>query len=244
MINSSSFEYDQQAPLALTILLERMQDGATIQDIMYASPRGGKVPGYLILPSQQAPEARLIFGHWGEGNREEFVAEAIVLTRLGIVSLCLNTPHQRPAELEPQQMPPHMDVQWIVDVRRGVDLLLERFSLAPPQLGYIGHSYGATYGGVIAGIEHRIQADVLIAGWYTLSELARTSNIPVLVEMRHKFPPNVYNYYMDVMAPLDACHYIGNTAPSHLFFQFALVPPSQEILNMLEQLPAPVPLQK
>jgi hypothetical protein len=46
---------------------------------MYASPRGGKVPAYLIYPSEKPMQAGLIFGHWGEGNRSEFVEEAIVL---------------------------------------------------------------------------------------------------------------------------------------------------------------------
>ena len=56
----------------------------------------------LIFPSQQAPGAGLSFGHLGEGNREEFVNEAIILTRLGFVSLCLDAPFRRPVEYEPQ----------------------------------------------------------------------------------------------------------------------------------------------
>jgi cephalosporin-C deacetylase-like acetyl esterase len=296
MLDSSSFAYDQKAPLTLTVLAERVQDGATIQDIAYASPRGGNVSGYLILPSKQSPQAGLIFGHWGEGNREEFVEEAIVLTGLGFVSLCLDTPYRRPAEYEPQlQSPPQADLQWIVDVRRGIDLLLEQFSLTPDQLGYVGHSYSATFGGTIAGIEHRIKAYVLMAGWYALSELMLTSPIPVLVEQRKKIPEEVLNAYLAAMAPLDARHYIGHTAPSHLLFQFArdddsvtaedgqryfdlasepkqiawydncnhelnaqarldrvtwlcaelgLPRPSQEILDVLKQVPSPIPLQE
>lgn len=137
---------------------------------------------------QQPPQAGLIFGHWGEGNRAEFVDEAIVLTRLGFVSLCLDAPVRRPAEYEPQRTQPQMELQWIADVRRGVDVLLEAFSLPPEQVGYVGHSYGATLGGVLAGVEHRISAFVLMAGWYALSELARTSTIPVLAEARNKIP--------------------------------------------------------
>jgi hypothetical protein len=114
-----------------------------------------------------------------------------------------------------------MELQWIVDVRRGVDILQETCSLAPAHIGYIGHSYGATFGGVVAGVEHRISAFVLMAGWYSFSELARTSTVPVLAEARNKVPPEVFAIYMDAMAPLDARHYIGHAAPSHLFFQFA-----------------------
>jgi|SRR5260221_9736682 pimeloyl-ACP methyl ester carboxylesterase len=58
----------------------------------------------------------------------------------------------------------------------------------PEHVAYVGHSYGATFGGVIAGVEHRISAFVLMAGWYALSELARTSTISVLAEARGKIP--------------------------------------------------------
>jgi len=294
MLDPSSFEYDQQAPLALEVLTEREQDGVTVRDITYASPRGGKVPAYLILPAERTPRAGLIFGHWGEGNRVEFVDEAIVLARLDFVSLCLDAPVRRPAAYEPQRTQPLEELQWIADVRRGVDVLLEACSLSPGQVGYVGHSYGATFGGVVAGVEHRISTFVLMAGWYALSELARTSTVPVLVEARSKIPSEVFALYMDAMAPLDARHYIGHAAPSYLFFQFArndssvaaedgrryfelasepkqiawydhcghefnaqarldratwlcevlhLPWPSQEIIELLEQVPSPTPLE-
>src|SRR5215831_20812879 len=107
MLDPSTFEYDLQAPLAVVIHSERVKDGAIVRDIAYASPRGGKVSAYLILPSPQPPKVGLIFGHWGEGNRTEFVDEAVVLARLGFASLCLDAPHRRPAEYEPQRTQPH-----------------------------------------------------------------------------------------------------------------------------------------
>jgi dienelactone hydrolase len=294
MLDPTTFAYDQQAPLALEVLAERVRDGAMVRDITYASPHGGKVSAYLIVPSQQPPQAGLIFGHWGEGNREEFVQEAIVLARLGFVSLCLDSPHRRAAAYEPQRAEPQAELQWIVDVRRGVDLLLEQCAVPLERLGYVGHSYGASYGGTIAGIEHRLSAYVLMAGWYAASELTRTSTNPVLVEQRKRIPTDILNAYLTAMAPLDAQHYIGHAAPAQLFFQYArddrsvsaeegqhffelaskpkqiawyehcghefnaqarldraiwlcetlhLPQPSQEVLNLLEQVPSPTPLE-
>ena len=124
MLDPFAFAYDWQAPLVLEVLTERLSDGVLVQDITYASPHGGKVPAYLIVPSQQQPQAGLIFGHWGEGNREEFVQEAIVLARLGFVSLCLDSPHRRAAVYEPQRAEPQAELQWIVD---GAVFLLHRF---------------------------------------------------------------------------------------------------------------------
>ena len=222
MLDRSAFLYDQKAPIAFTRHWERTQDDAIIQDVTYASPLGGKVSGYLIGSAESKPRAGLIFGHWGEGNREEFVDEAIILARLGFVSLCLDAPFRRPAEYEPHLTEPSQaELQWIVDVRRGVDLLAEQFALSPDSLGYVGHSFSATFGGVIAGIEHRIKAYVLMAGWYSLSEIMRISSHPLIEQDRNASPLEEYQAYLTAMAPLDACHYIGGAAPAHLFFQFA-----------------------
>jgi len=224
MLDPSAFLYDQHVPLDLAVLSERTQEGTTLQDIRYASPHGGQVPAYLIFPSLHAPRAGVIFGHWGEGDREEFVEEATILARLGIVSLCPDAPFRRP--LKPGNEPslveiPQGDLQWVVDVRRGVDLLLERFSLPVGRLGYVGHSYAATLAGAVAASEHRLMALVVMAGEPALSEWMLLTTHPALVHERETTPQGEYQAYLAALAALDACHYIGRASPSNLFFQFA-----------------------
>jgi dienelactone hydrolase len=232
MLDSSAFDYDQHAPLDLKIVSQRAQDGVTVQDITCRSPGGGVIPAYCIFSAEQAPQAGVIFGHWGEGNREEFLAEALILARHGLVVLCPDAPYRRPMEREPALADiPSLDLQWVVDVRRSVDLLLERFHLLPGQVGYVGHSYTATLGGAVAGIEHRIAAHVVMAGEGALSEWMLISTHPALVFERETTPPEEYQAYVAALAPLDARHYIGQAAPSQLFFQFArsdeYVPPER-----------------
>lgn len=77
MLEPSAFAYNAGTPLELVCHAERRRDGATIQDITYASPAGGKASAYLIFSVGESAKAGLIFGHWGEGNREEFVEEAV-----------------------------------------------------------------------------------------------------------------------------------------------------------------------
>jgi dienelactone hydrolase len=222
MLDPSALDYDQQAPLELTILSERLHDGAIIQDVSYTSPCGGQVPAHLILPSQQAPKAGVIFGHWGEGEREEFVDEAVILTQLGFVSLCPDAPFRRPQEHELSLVEIATgDRQWVVDVRRGVDLLMGRFHLPVGRLSYVGHSYAATLAGAVAGIEHRLTALVVMAGEPALSEWMLLTAHPALVYERETTSTEDYQAYLAALAPLDARHYIGQATPSHLFFQFA-----------------------
>jgi hypothetical protein len=294
VLDPSAFLYNQKESVVLTVHSERVQDGTTIQDVAYASPLGGLVSGYLIVSPESRPQAGLIFGHWGEGNREEFVDEAVILARLGFVSFCLDASFRRPVEYEPQQDPPQADLQWVVDVCRAVDLLLDRFELSSEHLGYVGHSFGASFGGVIAGVEHRIKAYVFMAGAASATEIMRTSNHPLIVRARENTPPEAWEAMLVAEAPYDACHYVGQAAPSALFFQFArdddfvsvqegeryfelasepkqivwyddcnhglstearldrviflceqlgLARPSQEMLNLLEQVPPPIPLE-
>jgi hypothetical protein len=222
MPDVSLFQYDATAPLEFVVLAERAAGSAVIRDITYASPRGRKVSAYLITPSQSAPQAGLIFGHWGEGNREEFVDEAVILTAVGFASLCLDAPFLRPQERELALVEvPQLDAQWVVDVRRGVDLLLAEFPQLGRRLGYVGHSYAATFGGAVAGVERRIVAYLLMAGEPALSEWMRDATHPALVRERETTPQEEYQAYLAALEPLDARHYIGQAAPSSLLLQFA-----------------------
>jgi cephalosporin-C deacetylase-like acetyl esterase len=108
-----------------------------------------------------------------------------------------------------------------VDVRRAVDILQERFTLSSEHLGYVGHSFGASFGGVIAGIEHRIKAYVLMAGSAQATENMRTSKHPLIASARENTPPAAWEAMLEAEAPFDACHYIGQAAPSSLLFQCA-----------------------
>src|SRR5690242_19132592 len=118
MLDRSTFAYDPGASIEFTVLSEHMRGDVRIQDISFKSPLSGKVSAYLIIPAEREVLAGLIFGHWGEGDRREFIDEAAVLARLGIVSLCLDASFRRPAEYEPEEELPQADLQWIVDVRR------------------------------------------------------------------------------------------------------------------------------
>ncbi len=60
-----------------------------------------------------------------------------------------------------------------------------------------------------------------MAGVADLAEYMQTTTHPLLVEERKHTPQEEYRAYLAAQAPLDASHYIGQTAPSHLLFQFA-----------------------
>ena len=157
------FDYDASAPLELKIIGTQKRDEATIYDITYASPKGGVVPAYLVVPvNGKGPFAAVIWGHWYwtnsvMRNRKQFLHEAVALASAGVVSLLTDGPIARP-DYVPDNTPMSEkrsaeEVQQVIDMRRGADLLLARKDVDPKRLAYVGHSYNASIGAILSGVD-------------------------------------------------------------------------------------------
>ncbi len=153
---SRAFDHDRKAPLDIQEVLVEHRGDISVHDISYASPKGGRVPAYLVVPSGRGPFAAVLWGHWYWRNseffnRKEFLEEAIVLAQAGVVSLLPTGPGARPGHVQDQTPLNEQQVtdliQAIVDLRRGADLLLARRDVDPQRLAYVGHSCNATAGG-------------------------------------------------------------------------------------------------
>src|SRR5437762_3778426 len=169
------FDYDRNALLNIREEHKEERDGATVVDLSYDSPRGGRVPATLVLPPGKGPFAGILFGHWmmprsPVRNRKEFFEEALLLARSGAVSLLTDAPMVRPGflpekdELKGEVQNAEASRQQVIDFRRGVDLLIARGDVDPARLAFVGHSYNAHTGGILSGVEKRISSFVLMAG--------------------------------------------------------------------------------
>ena len=156
------FDYDRKAPLDVREVGRESREGVTIIDLSYSSPRGGNVPAYLVVPAGKGPFAAILFGHWmmpGSPmmNRREFLEEAVVLARSGAVSLLIDAPYVRPGfkrekdELRSAIQSSEVSRQQVIDFRRGLDLLTARPDVDPKRIAYVGHSFDAHVGGILAG---------------------------------------------------------------------------------------------
>jgi len=81
------FDYDSHQLLDIHDTTVKDFDCGVIHDITYASPSGGLVSAYQIVPKGKGPFAAMIFGHWGNGTRGEFIPEAKAYACAGVVSL-------------------------------------------------------------------------------------------------------------------------------------------------------------
>jgi dienelactone hydrolase len=221
------FEYDSSASLDTKETSVRNFGGVLVHDITYASPKGGRVPAYLVVPPDRGPFAGIIFHHWGLGDRSEFLPEAVMLARAGAVSILIDAPFIRPApwtrsgDFTHAEAERDASIQDVIDLRRAIDLLLARSDVDPKRIGYVGHSVGACLGGVLAGVEKRVKAYVLMAGNASSSRNVFTSPNPQVAEAVASTPKQVLDRWMRIQAPLDAEHYVRQAAPAALLFQIA-----------------------
>lgn len=224
------FEYDRSMPLDVKEIGVENKNGATIHDISYESPKGGRVSAYLVVPSEKkrGKFVGVIFMHSRPGSRNNFLDEAVQFAKAGAVSLLIDAPFSRAGEsnsrFDSTVTKPETDrdiyIQTVIDLRRGVDLLLSRSDIDRKRIGFVGHSYGAHTGAVLAGVEKRIKAYVIMAGAPSLTEFLRTSTIPAIVKTRDSLTKDQQTNYFTTLASVDPINYIGHVVPSALFSQF------------------------
>jgi dienelactone hydrolase len=221
------FDYDSKAPLDVRESGVENRSGISVHDLSYASPKGGRVPAYLVVPPGKGPFAAAIWGHWYWGNspqknRTEFLDEAVVLAKSGLVSLLYDGPIARPgyiASRDPLSEQQIRDrIQTILDVRRGADLVLAREDIDPARLAFVGHSYNASTGGFLSGIDKRFKAFVLMAG--SLSDKVDLESKEYL-DARLRIGPEKWDAFIAKWEWLDPGLYTPHATPAAVLLQYA-----------------------
>lgn len=209
------FDYDSADPLRIDEVSAEERGHAIVRDIRFSRGSLDEVSALLVQPLAPAPNAGVLFLHWfapeePDGNRRQFVDEAITLAAHGIASLL-------PQQVFPWSAEP---VDAATDrVRLGSQLQSHRHALDVLQsnvgneapLGIVGHDFGGMYAAVLLNTDSRPTAAVLIAGvprwgdwfwpfWAIEGERAD---------------------YFAALAPLDPERHLARVAGIPLLFQFA-----------------------
>jgi dienelactone hydrolase len=235
------WHYDEHAPLDIRQTAFQVRDRVNIFDISYASPignraasvgpNGGIVTAYLIVPPGPGPFPAVIYGHWcmpgsDKKNRTEFLDEALVLARSGVISLLPDHVSVHPGFVEDttplneQQI--DVQVQQDVNLRRGADLLLARKDVDPKRLAYVGHSCDASAGAFLSGLDKRFKAFVIMAGDISF-EVDKSTK--AFQEYRLKIGPQKFDAYTEKYSWQDEGKYISHAAPATVFLQYATEEP-------------------
>jgi len=222
-------EYDQKLPLDIKEESSFERPGARVHEMTFASPKGGRVTASLVVPTQEGPHAGIVFGHWGNGNRTEFLPEAILLAEAGAASIIIDYPWERtapwwkkmPGVTEPEKQV-ELFIQAIVDLRRALDVLLARRDVDHQRIAYVGHSFGAQWGAILAALDQRMKTAVLMAGVPSAASLwLESTGDAGVVEYRKSLPKEKLQNFVELYSQLDAIDFVPHAKPISLLFQFA-----------------------
>jgi dienelactone hydrolase len=191
-------------------------DGAvTRRDISYASPYdGGRVPAYLYEPAHaDDPRVGLIVMPGLHGTRDMTQADGFRYASRGAFVITIT-----PSDVRPQHQAlfrydagdREEIVQTTIDLRRAIDVLLATGRVDPDRIGYIGFSHGAALGGILCGVDTRLDACALQSGG-GLDFLAR--QVPGSMSAASR------DAYLALMDTVDQINYIGHVAPASLLLQ-------------------------
>jgi dienelactone hydrolase len=225
-VHEPHFDYDAATPLDIREAGVEHRGTVAIHDLSCVSPKGGRVPAYLVVPEGKGQFAAVIWGHWYWRsseflNRKEFLDEAIALAPSGVISLLTDGPVARAGHVDDPTpfSPQHVNdlVQAVVDMRRGADLLLARPDVDPKRLAYVGHSYNASVGAFLSGIDKRFKAFVLMAG--SLSDAIDLKS-KEFQDLRQKMGAEKFDAHIQATAWTDPGGYVAHSSPATVFMQF------------------------
>ncbi len=215
------FSYDSSQPLDIQVVDQFQIRDILVQDLSYASPMGGRVPAFVWKPAEgDGPFPAIVGMHGMPGDRHQLRETGEAYAAAGALVIGISGPAGRP---DGNRRSVTFDiprdsldqVQLIVDLRRAVDLLEARDDVDPERIVFIGGSYGGSMGGLVAGVEHRFKAFVLMTGDGGVVTHFVTAGDTDRLPSAHR------ERWLAAMAPIEPIRFVGLAAPRPLLFQNA-----------------------
>jgi dienelactone hydrolase len=217
-VPASTFSYDAAKPLAARVVRTWHEEKATLMEVNFASPSGGRIHADVVLPTGEGPHPGVLFVHWlGDlktTNLTEFLPDAIALAGRGAVCVLVDTMWAKPGWFDKIRKPDHDyadSVKQVVDLRRALGFLEAQPGVDSRRIAYVGHDFGAMYGAVLSAFDQRPRWYVLMAGTKTFSEWYLLGS-----------PPANKNAYVAQMRPLDPLSNLARSTARNFLFQFSL----------------------
>ena len=236
-LQQGPFAYDASAALGVQSRQVAAGRAGTVHDLSYTSPRGGRVPAFLVLPASKGTHPAVVLLHGSGGDRRELLGLAAGLAARGIVGMTIDSPVARlqtqtlPAGLAGVRRRSALLEQEAVDLRRAVDVLRARPEVDPARLGFLGFSAGARSGAILSGVEPRIGSFVLISGGAD----------PVSAYVRGAGPA-LREQIIPLLREVDPLRWIRKARPNTIFFQDGTrdeIVPRKSLVALIRAAPKP-----
>ncbi|CAN5345776.1 hypothetical protein BH23BAC1_BH23BAC1_44740 [soil metagenome] len=216
------FNYNKDIPFEFKVERTEIQEYILVNTIQFKNDKSETISAFLIEPKAIGRFPAIIYQHWGEDNKEQFLGEAERMAKQGFICLLINAPWLRP----PHRNKPFLQIsytiytQGVIDLQRSLDLMQTRGNLDTSKIYFVGHSYGAHMGGILAGIESRFKGFILMSGTASLTELLKNSDDKTIRLLRNSYPDE-FEKWRYILKPLNAENYIRYSRVP-VFFQYAL----------------------
>jgi dienelactone hydrolase len=200
-------DYDRSQPLELRQPSETRDGDLVVRDLSYVSDTD-RVAAYLVFPAAAGDDLPgVLLLHGSGGDREQMLASAKLLAAQGMVALTLSAPSQQ--KTQPAGLSAAEGIRWqrdetigdILAARRGLDVLEAYDRVDDDRLGLVGFSMGGRQATLVAGVDDRVRATILIsAGASPVSEYVDAA------------PAELRDDVEDVLPEIDPLSYVGDIA--------------------------------
>jgi dienelactone hydrolase len=207
------FDYRESEPLDISVERSTEVDGIETKSITYASSTGRSVPAALVAPAEHAGLPGIIW----LCPCGPVVDRAQEFAPLGSIVITIDAPQMRPDGFALTYSEQDKDelIELIIELRRAVDVLIES-GADPNRIAFIGYSWGAAMGGVLAGVEPRIGAYAFMFGDGGLVEHAlETPDAGFTAALSDA----ALDAWLRTMEPLESLYFIPFASRSRLLFQ-------------------------
>jgi cephalosporin-C deacetylase-like acetyl esterase len=214
-----AYKYDRTAPLNATLGAPAEYPSYIARRVDYNGANGARVPGILHMPKKfdkKAPCVLVQHGYGGDKSMGSMFATALAPSGIAVFSI--------DAEYHGDRKKSGKDIlstdaesdarafkQTIIDLSRAIDYLASRGDIDMQRIGYIGTSMGSFIGGVLAGVDERVNTAVLIVGGGDWLEFTATSGVSALATVREHYrasgkPLSEFAYAMRAVEPAAFIH--------------------------------------
>lgn len=220
------FAYDANAPLNLRKTVDSTRNGVEFNSISYDSPAGGSATGIMYVPvGRTGPRPGVVVMHAAPppgpvtGARIAQFDMLAIATR-GAVAIGVDAPYTRrtgaPLTVSPVDRPEH--IRLMKDLQRAVDVLIAQPNVDTARIAFSGYSYGGMVAFHFAGIERRVKAGVITAGYGGSLTIATDQN---KIQTLNSVSCAARNAWFRDMIPIEGIRYISGASPTALLFQIA-----------------------